>query len=453
MSSSQEKLPAQCGDPQRLLELLSVSFDSELSQGEAEEFAVLCQLHGPGVSSIKSGYGQIRDGLQLQPIKPVSGLLFTASEYVRPVRGRSALMGRISGRTVSVLAGVLTMCLILTWGVASWVGTPQSERWQLADTGASPEQFSDDPREALAQAVDARRDVETRLERIRETTRDLQDQAEELRRTPVEFAGGRSAQLFENAVPMAEVAREQSAGASLPLSGTLKAAGQLNAAGPEGLAEVRTLVDAAEWKVVVVKAGSHGRSEIVDKVGTVLSRYGLELEQSGPEAADGWLGVVLTPRLGSHRELIQDVEVAVGASGEWDPAEVLSSTREQIIAAVRQSLKSPTESELQRGEIFVAVTAQARGDLAKSGKESAQAQGALIAGKAPMAAAEAKADGAGIAGAVQQRVGAEPVNSTPKNFGTGADELLSQKVTLVVFEFGDPEKNAPGGNGGVQNVF
>jgi hypothetical protein len=145
------------------------------------------------------------------------------------------------------------------------------------------------------------------------------------------------------------------------------------------------------------------------------------------------------------------VEVAVGAPVEWDPAEVLSSTREQIIAAVRQSLKSPTESELKRGEIFVAVTSQSKGYLAESRKESAQPQESLIAGNAPMGVAGAKADSAGSAEAVQGRIGAGVVNSAPGYSGSGG-ELSSQKVTLVVFEFGDSEKNVPGG-GGIRKVF
>lgn len=442
MTSSREKFPAPCGNPERLLELLSVSFDSELSLGEAEEVEVLCQLHGLGATSITVGYSQIRDGLQSQPVKPVSGLLFTAAEHGKPVRGPSVLAGRISGRTASVLACVLTTCLLMMWGVVSWIGTPQSEPWELAGNGTARQQFSDDPREALAQAVDVRLGVERRLERIRETTRDLQDQVEDLRRVPAEFDGGRSERLSESRMPTADVAREPISIESFALADTL------NAAGAEALAEVRTLVDAAEWKVVVVKVGSHGRSEVVEKVGIVLGRYGLELEQSGPEATGGWLGVVLTPRLGSHRELIQEVEVAVGAPVEWDPAEVLSSTREQIIAAVRQSLKSPTESELRRGEIFVAVTAQSKGDLAESRKEPAQPQELLIAGKAPVGVAGAKADSAG---AVEERIGAGVVNSTPRHSGSGG-ELSSQEVTLVVFEFGDPEKNVPG-DGGIRKVF
>jgi hypothetical protein len=445
MTSSREKFPAPSGNPERLLELLSVSFDSELSPGDAEEFEVLCQRHGLGVSSIMAGYGQIRDGLQSQPVKPVSGLLFTAAEYVKPVRGPSALTGRISGRTVAVLAGVLAMCLVMMWGVAPWIETLQSEQRAVVNNGSSLRQFSDDPREALAQVVDARLGVERRLEQIRESTRDNQDQVEELQRAPVEFAGGLSNRLSESGMPTADVDREPISVESRLL------AGASNAAGPEGLAEVRTLVDAADWKVVVVKVGSHGRGEIVDKVGIVLGRYGLELEQSGPEATGGWLGVVLTPRLGSHRELIQDVEVAVGAPVEWDPAEVLSSTREQIIAAVRQSLKSPTESELKRGEIFVAVTSQSKGYLAESRKESAQPQESLIAGNAPVGVAGVKADSAGSAEAVQGRIGAGVVNSAPGYSGSGG-ELSSQKVTLVVFEFGDSEKNVPGG-GGIRKVF
>jgi hypothetical protein len=75
----------------------------------------------------------------------------------------------------------------------------------------------------------------------------------------------------------------------------------------------------------------------------------------------------------------------------------------------------------------------------------------LIAGKELMEVAGAKADIAGSAVAVEERIEAGFVNSTPKYSGSG-DELSSQKVTLVVFEFGDPEENIPGG-GGIRKVF
>ncbi|MEI7701224.1 MAG: hypothetical protein WCK86_15600, partial [Planctomycetia bacterium] len=196
--------------------------------------------------------------------------------------------------------------------------------------------------------------------------------------------------------------------------------------------------------------GSHDRSEVVDKVGMVLGRYGLELEQSGSEAAAGWLGVVLTPRVVAHQELIRDVEVAVGgAPVEWDPAEVLSSTREQIIAAVRQSLKSPTESELKRGEIFVAVTVPSKNVLAAGGKESGRQLESLSAGDASTSVAGAKSDSSGVIG---EHVTAEVVDSARKSGGPGGKDLYLQGVTLVVFEFGDFEKTAPGGSG-IRNVF
>ncbi|MEI7702724.1 MAG: hypothetical protein WCK86_23210, partial [Planctomycetia bacterium] len=113
MTTSPEKIPALDDNLQRRSELLSVSFDSELAPEEAAELAMLNRQDASGVQSISAGYSRIRHGLQLQPVRPVSGLLFRAGETLKPVPAASAVDRRMSGRTVSVVAGLLISCLML----------------------------------------------------------------------------------------------------------------------------------------------------------------------------------------------------------------------------------------------------------------------------------------------------------------------------------------------------
>jgi len=444
MTTSPEKISSVDDNPQRLSELLSVSFDSELLPQEAAELAVLNQQNASVVRSISAGYSRVRHGLQLQPVKPVSGLLFRAGETLKPVPAPSAVDRRMSGRTVSVVAGVLSSCLLLMWVTVSLTGTLPFGQWAGLDNGRSSRQINPDANKVLAEVAETTSNIERRLEQIRAETPVIADPAEERSRDPSAMSSGRGARMSASVMPAAEVAGPLLPGKALPLTDRFAQTGAAE------LAEVRTLVDAAEWKVVVVKVGSHDRSEVVDKVGIVLGRHGLELEQSGSEAAAGWVGLVLTPRVGAHQTLIRDVEIAVGgAPVEWDPAEVLSSTREQIIAAVRQSLKSPTESELKRGEIFVAVKVPSKNVHTAGGKESGRHQKSFSAGDASTSVAGAKSDSSGVIG---EHVAAGSVDSSRKSAGPRGDDLFRQSVTLVVFEFGNIEKTAPGGSG-IRNVF
>jgi hypothetical protein len=119
---------------------------------------------------------------------------------------------------------------------------------------------------------------------------------------------------------------------------------------------VVTLAKTPDWKVVLVKVGAADRQDVRDKVQGVLQQHGLLLADTAPVQMPDWLGVVLTSDSLLQQSLVQAVSMAVGgAPAEWNPSRILSASREELIEAVRRSLESPTQAELARGEIYVAV--------------------------------------------------------------------------------------------------
>ena len=107
---------------------------------------------------------------------------------------------------------------------------------------------------------------------------------------------------------------------------------------------------------MLVKVGAADRQDVRDKVQGVLQQHGLLLADTAPVQMPDWLGVVLTSDSLLQQSLVQAVSMAVGgAPAEWNPSRILSASREELIEAVRRSLESPTQAELARGEIYVAV--------------------------------------------------------------------------------------------------
>ncbi len=215
--------------------------------------------------------------------------------------------------------------------------------------------------------------------------------------------------------------------------------------------QVQLLADTADWKVVLVKVGTVDRGDVKDRVSKVLQQHGLLLADTTPVQMPEWLGVVLTADSLLQQSLIQAVSVAVdGQASEWNPGQILSASREEIIAAVRRSLSSPTQAELARGEVYVAVRDDISG-LAKAGADSlARAKAnrldfynGLNGAKSTAAAGRPQPSGAAAAAKV-------PAPQADAASGGG-------QITLFVFQFADaadasgsPDQQLPGK---VRNIF
>jgi len=209
--------------------------------------------------------------------------------------------------------------------------------------------------------------------------------------------------------------------------------------------QVQLLADTADWKVVLVKVGTVDRSDVKVRVSKVLQQHGLLLADTAPVQMPEWLGVVLSADALLQQSLIQAVSVAVdGQASEWNPGQILSASREEIIAAVRRSLASPTQAELARGEIYVAV----RDDVSAFSKAGADQAARAPAHRLDFYNGLNGAQGTAAAGQGQAAAAASAADALA---AARSPTASSAQVTLFVFQFaaaaeesGDPDQPLPG---------
>ncbi len=116
------------------------------------------------------------------------------------------------------------------------------------------------------------------------------------------------------------------------------------------------LSEANDWRVVVVSVKASDPADLLADVDRVLERHGLQRDAGTVESESDWIGVVVSGTEEEQQQLIMDVERELDSEdAEWDPARVMHSSREEIVAAVRRSLVTPTLAEVSRGDVFVAV--------------------------------------------------------------------------------------------------
>jgi hypothetical protein len=119
----------------------------------------------------------------------------------------------------------------------------------------------------------------------------------------------------------------------------------------------RLLLEESDWQVVVVKVRRGSPEDVLKELRQVLSRHGLQLARSQPSTMPDWLGVYLPASIPHRENLLTEVQQGLATEApEWDPAEIMRSSRESILRAVRQSLSSPSRNELAGGEVLVAVS-------------------------------------------------------------------------------------------------
>lgn len=427
MSTSPDNSYAAAEKPERLLELLSAQYDSELSAAEAMELEELSAGRAGEAGEILAGLSRIRRGLQGQPRTPLKRDVFRVSEWASGEES-AAIRRRGAGRLVPVLVSVLALSLLIGWGLR---GLQPMVKESSGDAVAMLEVQTHRESKSLGywdskSVEDLRRGA---------TGAGLEAPSDRYLRMPGAASGGMGA------ASVAEAPTRRLAEAESDVQVLAKADDW----------EVRTVAEVTDWKVVVVRVGRDDREQIVDKVGAILQRYGLQLESSAKETDAAWMGVVLTSVGETRQNVIQDVEAAVGtAPVEWNPAEVLSSTREQIVAAVRQSLRSPTESEILSGEVYVAVSSAAGvRDVARpvASIESAPVESADDV--AVTIARKAGSGGVGGSGGIAAARGDSSVKKLPALVDAGPSDRAMGQATLMVFEF----ETATRGGAGSRNIF
>jgi hypothetical protein len=237
--------------------------------------------------------------------------------------------------------------------------------------------------------------------------------------------------------------------AAAPLESPAAAAPVMEADMPTLLAEnsnaseddvsIAPLIQSDNWNVVVVKVDGHDRDMAMDRIQAIVKEHGLRLQKSAGQDQSEWLGVVLTSAVDQNSEVLTAMERDLGeqspAKGAAD-SKVAESTSLEIIAAVRESLRYPTRSELHHGRIFVALPTQQVAKLAIGDRfEESKTQNADVAASAARAKEDHSLQKRTAKASELALVKPEVARQDDKTAATVNAQQVPTVVTLVVFEF------------------
>jgi len=316
MSPAPENPPVQ-PDDLLLFSLISAEFDGELSPSEVEELRKLERLFPDRANAYRVQCAQLREKLQQLPVIPSQLQWDILAAQCRPMSQASTstplessppipLLESPRPRMRHVMAVATTLIVCVVCAILLRPPFPdQSAADRTSFLTDSP--FPPASPDAAATAT---------------------------MQVPAPAAAAASPAAVATASPAA------SAEASSPAIG-----------------ELQPLLTESEWQVVVVRVRRGGPEDVLKELREVLARHGLTLARSQPVTTPEWLGVFLPATIPQQKSLLDEVQQGLVVDApEWDPAEIMRSSRDSILRAVRQSLESPTRSELSGGEVFVAVS-------------------------------------------------------------------------------------------------
>jgi hypothetical protein len=405
---------------QQLLELLSAQHDGQLSAAEQQQLQQLAAQYPQQARQFQDACHGLSRDLRRLPQRSLPGPIFSAAaeDQVPWLVRHADRRGRRWARLAALVSTLTVLGLLVMF-----TRNPPSQ----PDRGVVARQTPAFQTDSAAESVQLQRAVSPQ-------------------EVPAAAAPVVAAAPPAGAVAMSEARMsDPQATAAESLSG-FAAPAQVS---PQ---QVQLLADTADWKVVLVKVGTVDRSDVKVRVSKVLQQHGLLLADTAPVQMPEWLGVVLSADALLQQSLIQAVSVAVdGQASEWNPGQILSASREEIIAAVRRSLASPTQAELARGEIYVAV----RDDVSAFSKAGADQAARAPANRLDFYNGLNGAQGTAAAGQGQAAAAATSAADAPA--AARSPTASSAQVTLFVFQFaaaaeesGDPDQPLPGK---VRNIF
>ena len=212
-----------------------------------------------------------------------------------------------------------------------------------------------------------------------------------------------------------------------------------NSGASEDDSSIAPLIQSDNWNVVVVKVDGHDRDMVMDRIQAIVKEHGLRLQKSAGQDQSEWLGVVLTSAVDQNSEVLTAMERDLGeqspAKGAAD-SKVAESTSLEIIAAVRESLRYPTRSELHHGRIFVALPTQQEAKLSLGDRfEESKIQNADVAASAARAKDDHSLQKRTAKASELALVKPEAARQDDKTAAAANAQQVPAVVTLVVFEF------------------
>lgn len=195
--------------------------------------------------------------------------------------------------------------------------------------------------------------------------------------------------------------------------------------------QVRTLALAndPDWQILSVRIDSNDRDEVLQQIQALAVAAGLSLQSvtTGDNTSDDSFGVLLTAAPVGRQQFVDNVaRFQHVTSSEWDPAEIAQWNRQELIAAVRSSMLSPTRSELHFGEVFVAVPGAAVAAADRNTLDSEIRFNRAASGTLP-----------------ENRVATSPAAKSLPSQPTDHQGDSARRPVLVVFEFRHHGKSPP----------
>ena len=236
-----------------------------------------------------------------------------------------------------------------------------------------------------------------------------------------------------------------------------KVAGGEDISAAESLEKVRTsvLADGPDWQILVVRLASQDKTEVMNMLAAAADSANMKIQTTphGLQRDVDSFGVLLTSTPSKSQSFVDSVaHASFVSSSEWNPSAVGRLNREELIAAVRSSMLSPTESEMHFGEVYLAIPQASAEDIAGTGSSEQMSPSMLT----PTESLHSESVAAGLARAenmaaprVQGPLASSGNSGTPNRLESAGDmasvydsaRITQDRPILVVFEFqraGDP---------------
>ena len=409
--------------------LVSRAMDERLSVAEESELSRLEAIYPQELKSFRSQCQQLRTTMRLLPVTPVGSSLF-----VQPPAGAKSVSsaGAVSTATVSAAT-------VSTAAVELEIHKPRPFEEPQARSGAqrlvvgivtsvlcgvlflslnrSPDDAASTPMMAELSPLSSENSLAPDRPFSLETSDEMMVGRISGAAAPVESPAA-AAPVMEADMPTLLV---ENSGAS------------------EDDSSIAPLIQSDNWNVVVVKVDGHDRDMVMDRIQAIVKEHGLRLQKSAGQDQSEWLGVVLTSAVDQNSEVLTAMERDLGeqspAKGAAD-SKVAESTSLEIIAAVRESLRYPTRSELHHGRIFVALPTQQEAKLAIGDRlEESKTQNADVAASAARAKDDHSLQKRTAKASELALVKPEVARQDDKTAAAANAQQVPAVVTLVVFEF------------------
>ena len=414
--------------------LVSRAMDERLSVAEESELTRLEAIYPQELKSFRSQCQQIRTTMRLLPVTPVGSSLF-----VQPPADAKSVSSAGAVSTATVSTATVSTAAVSTAAVELEIHKPRPFEEPQTRSGAqrlvvgivtsvlcgvlflslnrSPDDAASTPMMAELSPLSSEHSLAPDRPFSLET----------------------SDEMMVGRIPAAAAPLESPAAAAPVMEADMPTLLVENSGASEDDSSIAPLIQSDNWNVVVVKVDGHDRDMAMDRIQAIVKEHGLRLQKSAGQDQSEWLGVVLTSAVDQNSEVLTAMERDLGeqspAKGAAD-SKVAESTSLEIIAAVRESLRYPTRSELHHGRIFVALPTQQEAKLALGDRlEESKTQNADVAASAARAKEDHSLQKRTAKASELALVKPEAARQDDKTAATVNAQQVPTVVTLVVFEF------------------